>query len=305
MVVKFKDFIDFDKPIGKMMIIGNEEGVGKTLLSCAIQVTKMLHGRVDRRKSYRQVNEYNSYGYKFSKNYEHLCFSNYACNCKGTRRPSLKNYVSDPFRTGLYCKDYATDLYPPGTCLFYTEAQRIFNAYMWPYIRPEIRAYWESGRQADISLVIDTNKPRQVIGDIRGLCNRIIFLHKKCKELVKDGRVVGNILYIYEFNQWADVEKYLDNGALQNYKKYELRLDKCYYRNYDSYQCRLVHLKGRVNQDFKVEYFYSPSSIEDIEKFADNFGINAPPGYFKKSSKFEEKEEKKNIESQVIVDYGF
>lgn len=306
MVVNFKDFIDFDNPLGKIMIIGNEEGVGKTLLSSAIQVNKMLYGRIDRRKSYRQVDEYNSYGYSFSKNYEHLCFSNYDCNCKGTRRPSLRNYVADPFRAGLYCKDYETDLYPPGTTFFFTEAQRIFNAYMWQYVRPEIRGYWETGRQADINLVIDTNKPRQIIGDIRGLCNRIIFLHKKSKEIVKKGHVVGNILYVYEFNQWADAEKYLDSGVLQNCQEYELKLDKCYYRNYDSYQCRFVHLKGRKKQDYKIENFAPPTTIEEIENFADNFGINAPKDYFKKTSKFEITEKSDKIENQQLIpEYSF
>ena len=53
------------------MIIGIEEGVGKTLLSCAIQVNKMLNGRNDRRNSYKQIDEYNSFGYKFSKKFKH------------------------------------------------------------------------------------------------------------------------------------------------------------------------------------------------------------------------------------------
>lgn len=303
MIVKFKDFIDFEKPLGKMMIIGTEEGVGKTLLSCAIQVNKMLNGRNDRRNSYKQIDEYNSFGYKFSKKFQHLCFSNYDCNCKRTRFPSRKNYICDPFRVGLYCPDYETNVYPPGSTFFFTEAQRIFNAYMWNYIRPEIRGYWETGRQADINLVIDTNKPKQIINDIRSLCNRIIFLHKKCKEIVCNGLVVGNILYVYEFNQWADVEKYLDNGTLQNCKEYELKIDKCYYKNYDSYQCRFVHLKGRNSQDYKIEFFPSVNNVEDIEKFSDNFGINAPPGFFVKNSSFAEKEKIKD--EKEMIDYGF
>ena len=300
MVKTFDKFINLDKRIGKIFIIGEDEGVGKTLLSCAIQVNKMIRGRKDRLKSFKQVDEYNSYGYNFSKNYKHLCFSNYDCNCRGTIRPSLKTHLLNPFKVGLWCEDYDTDFFPPGSCLFITEAQRPFNAYMWPFVRPEIRAYWETGRQANIDAVFDTNKPKQVVNDIRSLCNRFIFLYKECEEIVKRGVCVGNILYVYEFKHWADVEKYLDSGTLQNHEQYELRLDRCYYKNYDSYQCRFLHLKGREKQDFKVEFFPEMQNVKDIEKFSDNFGLYPPPGYYKKNSDIK-KTDIKNIEQEQIV----
>lgn len=42
MKIKFKDFIDYNKRVGKMIVSGLE-GAGKTLLLARIGVGKMLH----------------------------------------------------------------------------------------------------------------------------------------------------------------------------------------------------------------------------------------------------------------------
>lgn len=301
MVKHFKDFIDLNKRIGKIFITSLIEGTGKTLLSCAIQVNKMLRGRSDYWKSSEAVKEYNSLGYNFSMEYDHLCASNYNCNCSGTSQPSLTTYRVNPFRLGLWCEDYDTDFYAPCTCFFITEAQRPFNAYMWQYVRPEIRAFWETSRQAKYDLVIDTNKPNQVVSDIRNLCNRIIHLWKECEE-IKDlkGEVVGHRLFVREFSSYDDFDKSRKSLKDVKFEEYELVLDRCYYKNYDSYMCRILHLKGRAEQDFLFEKFPEIKSIEDVENFGDMFGLYVPKGYYKKntdyakeekipSSKFEEK----------------
>ena len=111
-VIKFKDFINYEKRIGKMIITG-VEGSGKTMLLTRIGVGKMLHGQQDCWKSYDVVDEYNAMGFNFSKNYEHLAFSNIDMNCAGTYIPDRKVYRCSPYRIGLFDEDFETIPYPP------------------------------------------------------------------------------------------------------------------------------------------------------------------------------------------------
>ena len=286
MVIEFDKFMDLSERQGKVLICG-EEGAGKTLLSTYIGVQKMLRGRLDRRNSYRCVDEYNSLGYHFSKNYKHLVFSNFDINCSKTHIPSLRSYVVDPFRIGLYCKDYDTDFYPPFAFYIITESQIVFNSHMWFFIRPEVRRYWETSRQADVELIADTNSPNLIYEGVRKLFNRIIYLYKKTKPIYDKNHIcIGHILFVKEFERYQWFEKYMENHN-ENlvFQTYELIIRKCMYRNYDSKQCRYLHLIGRKYQDFTIKHFPEISSIEDVEKFVNTFGMSAPDGYYLRGNK--------------------
>lgn len=291
MEIEFKDFMDLSQRQGKVMIVG-EEGAGKTLLVTGIGTYKMLRGQEDCWKSYEVVDEYNALGFHFSKEYEHLVFSNFDINCSGTKIPSRKSYVLDPYRVGLYCEDYETDVFPPYAFMIITEAHMVFNAYMWQFIRPEVRRFWETARQADIEIIMDTNQPNLIYNGMRSLCNRVIYLHEKTQEITdRDGIVVGHKLFVKEFKNYGLFEKYLQSNKQELIKKeYTLILRKCFYQNYDTKQCRYLHLKGREQQDYILKHFPEIKTIEDVNAFIDNFGVLAPEGYYVKPSQFKKKD---------------
>ena len=289
--------MDLSKRQGKVLICG-EEGAGKTLLTTYIAIQKMLRGMEDCWKSYEKVDKYNSLGFKFSKNYEHLCFSNFDINCSGTRIPSFKSYVVDPFRLGLYCEDYETVMLPPGAFILLTEAQRVLNAYKWQYIRPEIRGYWETSRQYGIEIICDTNQPNLIYSGMRSLFNRVIYLYDFVEEIKdKDGIVVGHKLYVKDFKRYSFFERYLQSGKEELVNaSYCLILNKCVYPNFNSYQCEMLHLKGREEEDFNITHFPEIKSIADIEMFAENFGLYAKDGYYVKPGYL--KKMKEDVEEQ-------
>lgn len=298
-----KDVINFSDRLGKILIAG-EEGSGKTLLSTAIAVTKMLRGMEDCWRSYEQVEEYNKMGYNFSTNYEHLVFANHKINCSGTKIPAFDSHAVDPFKLGLHCDNYDFDFFPPGSTFFITEAHIPFDAYMWDYVRPEVRAYWTTSRQADISLVMDTNRPKQIVNFIRDLCNIILHCYKKVEE-IKDlkGIVVGHKFFILDFRSPRAYERFLETNKEENCEKYELIVHKCYYENYDSKMCRYLHLKGRINDDFYINHIPKVETIEDVETLSGSFGFFAPDGYYvKKSDKLKKKEEQKeeNLDDDIV-----
>lgn len=302
----FEEFMNLSKRQGKVLICG-DEGAGKTLLSTYIGIQKMLRGVKDCWKSYELVDKFNSLGYKFSKNYEHTVFSNYDINCSGTSIPSFSSYMIDPYRIGLYCDDYETDLLPPLTFVILTEAQRIFNAYKWQYIRPEVRAFWETSRQAEIELLMDTNQPNLIYSGMRSLCNRVIYLHEPVQEIKSvHGVVTGHKLFVQEFKKYSFFERFLMTNNKDLIKEeYTLILPKCVYQNYDSYQCRLLHLKGRQEQDFNVSHFPKIETVEDVEAFAENFGLYAKEGYYVKPSDLKKIKEEKVENEDDLEQFSF
>ena len=284
--LKFEDFINYDKRIGKMLIAG-DEGTGKTLLLCKIGKGKMLHGFWDCCKSYDEVNEYNRLGYNFSKNYEHLCFANFDINCKGTEIPGRRVYSFNPYRLGFYDPNYITDFFPPFSLFCMTEGKNFLDSYEWNKFPNRYVSWLKTMRQARYDMVVDS----QAFGDIctayKKITNRFIYLHKECEE-IKDGKgnVVGHKLFVFEFKHLRDVEYFERTTKKQNCDEYILIInDDFLYRNYDSRYCKYLHLKGRENQDFRIKHFPEIKTLDDVDNFAEEFGYTVPEGFYKSKNK--------------------
>lgn len=287
--IKFNEFINYDKRIGKIIISGLE-GSGKTLLLAAIAQGKMLHGLQDCWKSYDEVDKYNDLGYHFSKDYEHLCFGNFDVNCAGTSIPDRKIYRCNPYRLGLFDEDFVTEIYPPYSLFCITEAYNVFNAYLFNRFRDSFKGFIKTSRQCKFDIVLDT----QYFGDIctifRRITNRFIFLNQNIEEIKnRDGVVIGHKLFITEWHNNRDVEVFEASGKKQNCDEYVLILDRCLYDSYDTNFCRYLGLKGRAFQDYDIRHFSKIESVEDVEDLSNNFGILPEEGFFitfgKKKSK--------------------
>lgn len=286
---RFDEFIDVKKPFGKIFICGLE-GYGKTLLLSAIAVKCMLNGLNDCFKSHEIVDRYNTYGYNFSKNYEHLVFCAFiGINCSGTHIPDRISYDFDPFHFALYCEDYETDIYPPYSHLFVPEAQRVWPSYKAEQIRAEVLGKMETGRQAKFDLVFDAQRLMMVAKPIRDLCNRIIFLEEKVEE-IKDvkGVCIGHRLHIVEFKSNREAENFVNNPNSKFGEHYTLRIDKCMYDNFMSSYFEYMSLIGREEQDFRIVEHKEIETIEDIENMT---SILMPEGFLVSKNRKAKKEE--------------
>lgn len=279
----FEEFLKIDERIGKMLICGLE-GYGKTLLLSYIAVEKMLIGQQECWKSWEIIDKYNALGYDFSKDFEHLVFVAFIeVNCQGTDMPTRKSYDLDPFRIGLYDENYDTDIYPPYANLFIPEAQTVFNSYKQNSMRPEFFRFFETSRQARLSLILDCQRPILIAKNVRDLINRFIILTKPVEHLKNNkGEVIGHKLFILEFHSNLGLEAWVKTGKKTDFEEYELILNRCMFNNYDSYFFEYLHLQGRENQDFRIIEKESISSIDDVENIA---SMTAPDGFYKTSSK--------------------
>ena len=265
-----------------MILIFGKRGKGKTLLLVDFAVKKMLNGLADCMKSYEIIDEYNAMGYKFTKNFEHLLFSNIPINCSGTKIPDRRCYVVNPFKLSLYRGDYETSVLPPYSLVCISEAQRVYDSHKAMNFPSESSAYIETSRQADIDFILDCQRPKLILPNVRELVDRFIM----CRGVVDcydiKGRIKCHQWDLVEWEDWACVETYLNSGKLVNCKQYRYRNDMCLYECYDTKFMRYLHLKGRKKQDFTVQQFPQINSIEDVEKYGDLFGLNVPKGFFKK-----------------------
>ena len=206
--------------------------------------------------------------------------------------PDRRSYVVDPFRLGFFREDYETDIVPPESLLCITEGFNYFNAYMYSKFHPSFISYLKTGRQARIDFAVDSQEFGDFCTKFRQICNRFIYLKKECEEIYDNkGNLVNHRLFVVEFNSYRDVNVFIKTNKYQNCKEYELLLDMPCYDSYDTEFCKYLHLKGRENQDYRIEHYPEIKSIDDIEE---NSIINfTPPENFLSS---------KTSKSKVIED---
>lgn len=294
-VVKFKDFINYDKRIGKMLIAG-VEGSGKTLLLTRIAIGKIIHGLEDCWKSYDEVDFYNSLGMNLSKNYEHLCYTNYRVNCEGTEQPFDESYLVNPYKLGLFDENFDTDFFPPYSLFCITEGYNFLNSYLYDLFRETVKGWLKTCRQAKYGMVVDCHAFTDICTIFRRLTNRFIYLYKEVEDIVdRHGVIVGHKLYVMEWKNNRDAEVFESSGRVQNCEKYTLIIDKCMHENYDTNYCKYLHLVGRKMQDFFVQHFKDIENVDEIEDMLESFGTIPPEGYFK----IKRSETKKNAGDKV------
>lgn len=305
-VVEFKDFVDYDKRLGKIIITGLE-GSGKTMLLTALAIGKMLHGIEDCFKSYDAVDEYNELGFNFSKNYEHLAFGNLPINCSGTFIPDREIYECSPYRLGLFDPLFETDIYPPYSCFFFTETYNFLNSYLYNKFRDSFRGFLKTCRQQRFDMVVDTHSVSDICTIFKRLTGRFIHLYKEVEHIKnKDGVIVGHRFFVREWSDYRQVEAYERSpNSVVNYDEYELILNQCLFENYDTEFCRYLALEGRAFQDYIVKYFDKVENVDDLDDFGVKFGIIPPPGFFVgKSNKFSPKNNNSEIDDDLDDDSG-
>lgn len=274
-----------------MKLIFGPRGRGKDLLCTKFGLEKMLNNLDELYYSKENVNYFNSLGYNFTTNYDHLLFSNIEINCSGTYIPMRKSYVLNPYKLGLYDKDHKTDLLPPYSLGIISEAQRVFNSYLAKKFRDSFFAFFETSRHYGLDFILNCQRPILIAPNVREIIDEFMYIEKLEHKTDICGNVVGHIWHIIEWTDWQSLSAFLRTGNLTNCKKYIIENNKCLFENYDSYFFRYLHLKGRKKQDFKIEHFPSISSIEDIERFGDVFGLNMPLDFLKsKETEFNEED---------------
>lgn len=192
-------------------------------------------------------------------------------------------------------------MYPPYALLLVYEGKNYFNSYMYDKFRETFVSNWKISRQIKHDMVIDTQYFNDIATPFRRITNRFIYLHKPCTEILNSkGECIGHKLYVYEFNNNRDVEIFENTGKKQNCKEYTLVVNMCMYDKYDTDSCRVLYLKDRESQDFRLETFSDISSVDDIEEGLSVTDFAVPEGFYKSKNngKVKDKSADEDIEDE-------
>lgn len=259
-------------------------GTGKTLCLVDDAIQDMLTSLLRTYNSYDNVDYLNTQGFHFSKKFKHLSFSNIDINTLNTGVPNLKIYKVNPYRLGMPNKKFKTDIFPGGSTFYITEFQNYCDSNMYQYLRPEVKQFYQTYRQAGVNFCVDCQRPTDISKSIRDLCDTFVE-NISCEELIKDGYVVGHKIKQRIIYSPRILEQYLKNNDERLCEEQTRIILGCRYQNFNSYFCKMLHLKGRESQDYKVIYF-GEEDDSDI--------LTIPVGYYEKRSENAQKDNKGN-----------
>lgn len=261
----------------------NKRGAGKTLSVCNDAIEYMLYSYRNIIEFYDKVDYYNGFGFKFSKKFEHLGFANFDINASGTEIPFLSSYKVNPFKLGLYSKNFKTDLFPSGAIFFITEFQNYCDSDMYQYLRPEVKTFYQTSRHYGLDFVVDCQRPTDIAKKIRDLFDEFY----ECwamEEIIKNDICVAVKMTYRVIRSGRVLEEYLKTND-EKLCEIVTKIIPCRYNNYDSYFCELLHIKGREKQDYKIVHF---GEEDDSDIFTEVKGYYLPK---KERTKKESEEE--------------
>ena len=249
-------------------------GTGKTLYLVYKACMLMQQTIYEVYDTYDEIDKLNENGFNFSKNFEHLIASNFDIDSINCEVSDLRTYKVNPYRLGMPSKNFKTDVYPFGFQFIVTECQNYWPSDMWQYLRPEVKTFWQTKRHGDYDFILDCQSPMDLAKPVRILVDTF-YEHTNLKHIYKNNVCVGHEFYLNKIVGNSKLEQYLKTGNEDLCEKIVETVDTCFFENYDSYFCRMLHINGREKQDFKICHF-GDEDDSDI--------LTAPKGYFEKKT---------------------
>lgn len=236
-----------------LILLWGNRGHGKTLLLCYLMQSAMIQSLGFIQDIYEEVDYLNDCGFNFSKNFEHVVFSNFDVTTIGTGIPDLRSYKFNPYYFG-FNGNFKTMPFPPRSIFGITELQNYYPSRMNDYIRPEVERKWQTSRHDGITIIGDVQRPFDLAKKIRDLFDYYIECYDY-KELIVSGICVGHVWNLRIIDNSRTLEEYLKSNNKDLCKEIKFTVKRCLYGNYDSFFCKDLHYKGFENIDFVIEHF--------------------------------------------------
>lgn len=192
-------------------IIFGKPGFGKTALNTYFAVMNMIN-----RDRYMQcsnsIDELNSaLGCTLTKPpFSHTVFSNYTIFDKCYYSTGKFSYLFNPYKFSLPNEDIEYDVFPPYSSFHITEGQRILNSRKSKQFRACVSGAYENHRHIDLDIYIDMQRPKLADANVRELVQKFICVLGMNHKLDDVGRVQSTTWNVLEFDDWSNVEKYIN-----------------------------------------------------------------------------------------------
>lgn len=145
-------------------------------------------------------------------------------------------YQFNGFYVGLHNDQIPIQYFPPGSKLFYEEAQRYYDARQHGSFPPWVSRFFEMHGHYDLDIYLPAQRYDLIDLNIRALCTRFITVLQMEHEYGYTGQICRTTFRCAEFGNMYEVDEYLLNGA-KNYKETTYVNEGNIYNCFNSFSC--------------------------------------------------------------------
>lgn len=231
-------------------LIFGKPGSGKTALNCYFAVMNMLN-RERYLSTLSSIELLNQDGFNFSyPPLEHSVFSNFTIYDECRYSSGKYSYVFNPFEFSLPTDSMAYSIFPPYSSLHIQEGQTVLNSRKSRNFKACVSGAYENHRHIDLDIYIDMQRPKLADSNVRELVNKFIKVIDMNFDYDDMCRIVSVYWNTLEFDEWADVERYINTGDINLGVKNMYRFDGDIFDCYNSKANKNKFYDKGVNLDF-------------------------------------------------------
>lgn len=244
-------------------------GSGKTALNTYFAVMNMLN-RQRYLSSVAEIECLNEEGYNFSyPPLQHSVFTNFTVYDKCKFSTGKFSYIFNPFEFSLPTDEMCYSILPPCSSLHIQEAQTVLNSRKSKSFRSCVSGAYENHRHIDLDIYLDMQRPKLADANVRELVNKFIKVLGMVHKTDSMGRILSTTWQTLEFENWSDVERYLNYSdskiGVANEYTFEGNIFQCYNSKANK---KKFYDKG-ANMDFK---YITSDNMDKVDLVApDNY----------------------------------
>lgn len=233
-----------------------------------------------------KIEKFNAGGYHFSNVLDHTVYTNFNVKSHVQWFPDQVAHDMDGFEFGLPDPEHPTKFVPPGSYLFFMEAQSFLDARRFKDFRESVSRAYEFHRHWGVTIFLDAQR-----GDLIDLNVRALATVWEVQDLVVKKDTNDNVVkctwIIRRFDGLAEYSAYATSGS-GKYQTLKFVYTGDIFANYDSECEAALFLEGRENADFYLGHHeICTFSIESVKAYCANHSLNnlAKLNYYKGAKK--------------------
>lgn len=192
-------------------------------------------------------------------------------------------YWLNPYYFGLPNQGKPVQAVVPYAALFFTEADGVYDSANKTSLPEAVRGMYNKNRHWHLDIWIELHRSMALHVAIRDIANKFVEIYDVKSKKDEYGRTVSTTWTLREFDNWRDVEKYLQgsNGkdVKKLYKTTTFTNDGDIYKCYNCEDCGF-EFEPPENEDFSLLPQKSKVKLSELsENVAQYYAPGEPPGF--------------------------
>ena len=270
-------------------IIAGDPGCGKTSLMAYLAGQRMtVDAYEDLQYTNSLIDLYNEGGYNFSYVKDHTVYTNFDCKSHVQWFPDQLAHDMEGYEFGLPDPEHTTKFIPPGSSLFFMEAQSFLDARRFKEFRESVSRAYELHRHWSLTIFLDCQRATLIDLNVRAISASIIEVQELIQKRDKNDNLIKCTWEARVFSGSEAYESYLATGKAKGpFEKVKFVYEGDIFSCYESTSNSSLFLEGREKDDFYLGYHKTADfSIESVQEFCKKHSLNnlSKTNYYKKSN---------------------